>query len=539
MESVSARGSTLRQPRCYLGRLLGWNLRRCSQHDYDRANSAGWFNWGRADYLQFWDRQRFLYFVLPCRKCPVDAWRLLRLDCDHQIGDEQRLYRVPPIAFTLNGDGYGTGDECNGSTSIQSLGNPRRLSLGDGEFERLWGFCKVTANPTNGGIVLYAQVSNTQSLVVYAPTLIHIAAGTLSANEVAQLASALLPYSNTCTAGQLCTPSGVVAGSGAFSGLTANIVPTGSGSVPYLQNSSPQLDNGATTANTLTYAGSGGITALNLTDSALTSGKCVQTSTGGLLAATASPCQPSGLTTGVITQAGSATTLVNSNPQLDNGVTTANTLTYAGSGGVTAPKVTDSGLTSGNCVQAGTGGLLGTVGGPCSTGGTVTNVGTVAPLSGTVTTTGNLSCPTCVTASSPGAGIAHFAGSTQAVTSSAVNLASSDVTGITPVANGGTGTSSPALVAGTNVTITGSWPNQTINSSGGGGGSVGPGTTNGIAYFNASTTVTSPTPPIGERTICLGLQRNGRSVGPSDCHAGWLDGRDDCRRQHFLHHRHR
>ena len=195
---------------------------------------------------------------------------------------------------------------------------------------------------------------------------------------------------------------------------------------------------------------------------------------------------PTGLTPGVIPQAGSSPPLVNSNPLLDNGNTTANTLTYAGSGGIAATKLTDSGLSSGNCVQAGTGGLLGTVSGPCSTGGTVTNVGTVAPLSGTVTTTGNLSCPTCVTASSPGAGIAHFAGSTQAVTSSAVNLASSDVTGITPVANGGTGTSSPALVAGTNVTITGSWPNQTINSSGGGGSSFRAGmTTNGMAYFTS------------------------------------------------------
>jgi len=38
-----------------------------------------------------------------------------------------------------------------------------------------------------------------------------------------------------------------------------------------------------------------------------------------------------------------------------------------------------------------------------------------------------------------------------------------------PVANGGTGTSTPSLVAGTNVTITGTWPNQTINSTGGSG----------------------------------------------------------------------
>jgi hypothetical protein len=52
---------------------------------------------------------------------------------------------------------------------------------------------------------------------------------------------------------------------------------------------------------------------------------------------------------------------------------------------------------------------------------------------------------------------------------------STGVTGTLPVANGGTGTASPALVAGTNVTITGSWPNQTINSTGGGSGMVYPG----------------------------------------------------------------
>jgi hypothetical protein len=46
------------------------------------------------------------------------------------------------------------------------------------------------------------------------------------------------------------------------------------------------------------------------------------------------------------------------------------------------------------------------------------------------------------------------------------------VTGLLPVANGGTGTATPALVAGTNVTITGSWPNQTVNSTAGGSGTV-------------------------------------------------------------------
>jgi hypothetical protein len=38
-----------------------------------------------------------------------------------------------------------------------------------------------------------------------------------------------------------------------------------------------------------------------------------------------------------------------------------------------------------------------------------------------------------------------------------------NVTGVVAVANGGTGTATPSLVAGTNVTITGTWPNQTVN----------------------------------------------------------------------------
>ena len=65
------------------------------------------------------------------------------------------------------------------------------------------------------------------------------------------------------------------------------------------------------------------------------------------------------------------------------------------------------------------------------------------------------------------------------------------VTGQLPVANGGTGTASPSLVQGTNVTITGTWPNQTINATGGGGsGDVsGPAssTDNAVARFDSTT----------------------------------------------------
>ena len=42
------------------------------------------------------------------------------------------------------------------------------------------------------------------------------------------------------------------------------------------------------------------------------------------------------------------------------------------------------------------------------------------------------------------------------------------VTGLLPVANGGTGTATPSLVGGTNITISGSFPNQTVTATGGG-----------------------------------------------------------------------
>ena len=51
------------------------------------------------------------------------------------------------------------------------------------------------------------------------------------------------------------------------------------------------------------------------------------------------------------------------------------------------------------------------------------------------------------------------------------NLAT-NVTGTLPVLNGGTGTGTPSLVAGSNVTVTGAWPNQTVNATSSGGGGI-------------------------------------------------------------------
>jgi len=72
---------------------------------------------------------------------------------------------------------------------------------------------------------------------------------------------------------------------------------------------------------------------------------------------------------------------------------------------------------------------------------------------------------------------------------SGVDLAT-QVTGTLPVANGGTGTTTPSIVAGTNVTVSGTWPNQTINSTASGTGDVvGPAssTDNALVRFDSTT----------------------------------------------------
>ena len=162
----------------------------------------------------------------------------------------------------------------------------------------------------------------------------------------------------------------------------------------------------------------GALTAPNITDSALTSGDCVQASTGGLLATTAFPCGsvasigmtvPSALlavTPSSITSSGtfaitlqsqsanlgffspngsSGTPSFRASVEADLPSTTAftdvsRTFTTAQtfSAGLSASSITDSGLTSGRCVVTTTGGLLTTTSGTCNSG-TLATVGLAMP----------------------------------------------------------------------------------------------------------------------------------------------------------------
>jgi len=131
-----------------------------------------------------------------------------------------------------------------------------------------------------------------------------------------------------------------------------------------------------------------------------------------------------------------------------------------------------SGTVTSVAFSGGTTGLTVT-GSPITTSGTITLAGTLAVANGgtgvtTSTGTGNLVLSTSPTFVTPILGTP-----TSGVATNLTGLPlTTGVTGLLPVANGGTGTATPAIVAGTNVTVTGTWPNQTINATASGSGTV-------------------------------------------------------------------
>lgn len=99
----------------------------------------------------------------------------------------------------------------------------------------------------------------------------------------------------------------------------------------------------------------------------------------------------------------------------------------------------------------------------------------LAPTAAVNTNTTQLATTAFVqTQISAAAGVTSFSAGTTGLTPSTGTTGAVTLAGTLAVANGGTGTATPSLVAGSNVVVTGTWPNQTISAAGsGGGGSAG------------------------------------------------------------------
>ena len=72
----------------------------------------------------------------------------------------------------------------------------------------------------------------------------------------------------------------------------------------------------------------------------------------------------------------------------------------------------------------------------------------------------------------------------------ATNVPVNQATGVLPVVNGGTGVTTPNIIGGTNISVTGTWPNQTVSATGSAAGNVtGPvsSTDNAVARYDNTT----------------------------------------------------
>ena len=97
----------------------------------------------------------------------------------------------------------------------------------------------------------------------------------------------------------------------------------------------------------------------------------------------------------------------------------------------------------------------------------------------------------------------------------------SGVTGLLPIANGGTATATPSLVQGSGVTITGTWPNQTINATGTGGTvtAVSVASANGLAGTSSG----GATPALTLSTSITGvLKGNGTAISAATAGTDYL-----------------
>ena len=324
-------------------------------------------------------------------------------------------------------------------------------------------------------------------------------AGVTSVNGTSIPAAATLLYSGgplgTPSSGTLTNATGLPLSTGVTGILGIGNGGTGVSSTP--TNGELLIGNGSGYAlgaiqgstNVTVTNGAGSISlALPVTITSSTSGNAATAT-----ALAASPTQCSGAVATGIAASGNAN--CTPTPTLGaSGTLGSVTLGNATSGTVTLAPVTGALGTVTASLPANTGTLaelnLAQTWSALQTFGTDISIGGVTPTG--ATGTGALVFGTSPTLTTPALGTP----SAVVLTNGTGLPLTTGVTGLLPVANGGTGTATPSLVAGTNITISGTWPDQTVTASGGSGTvtTTGTPTAGSIAAFSGSTSITNATP---------------------------------------------
>ena len=236
------------------------------------------------------------------------------------------------------------------------------------------------------------------------------------------------------------------------------------------------VGSGKTLAVTGTLTSTG---TTNLTSPAVTTGLTTPSTTFALANTTATTVNFAGAATAVNIGAATGTATVANTTLAAKAITASTTLAVTGTstltGAVTATAGVTGPLTSSNVAI---------------TGGSITGITDLAVADGGTGASTAQAALNNLLPSQASANNKYLQSDGTNASWDAITVSTSDITGILAVANGGTATSSPSLVQGTNVTITGTWPNQTISAVGTGFGDVvGPAssTANNLAAFDGTT----------------------------------------------------